>query len=148
MKSAFISQNQSEVLTVTEVCELFNLKKSSYYRWCSFGEKRVSVSKRKQLLTNSITRIFHESRQTYGSPRVWIKLSREGMECSRHEVATLMRENGLVSVHHRRKRKRITTTDSAGTSNPAPNILKRDFTCTAPNQKWVGDVTFIRTEEG
>ncbi len=59
-----------------------------------------------------------------------------------------MRKNGLISVHFKRKRKFVVTTNSAGTKVPAPNLLQQNFTAKSPNQKWVGDVTFIRSDEG
>ena len=58
-----------------------------------------------------------------------------------------MRDLKLYSVHCRRKRKVIATTDSRGNHAVADNLLKRDFTATAPNQKWVGDITYIWTQE-
>lgn len=58
-----------------------------------------------------------------------------------------MRQKGLVSCWRHKKRK-ICTTDSQHNQPVAPNRLNRDFTATAPNQKWVGDITGIWTEEG
>ena len=56
-----------------------------------------------------------------------------------------MRENGIVAI---RTRKYKVTTDSNHTLAVAPNLLDRDFSATAPNQKWAGDITYIRTSEG
>jgi putative transposase len=57
----------------------------------------------------------------------------------------LMRENSIVVI---RTRKHKVTTDSNHTLLEAPNLLDRDFTATAPNQKWAGDITYIWTSEG
>jgi len=59
-----------------------------------------------------------------------------------------MFKNKLISVYARKKRKFIPTTDSSKTKSPAPNIIARDFSATKPNEKWVGDVTFIYTRQG
>jgi transposase InsO family protein len=56
-----------------------------------------------------------------------------------------MRENGIVAI---RTRKYKVTTDSNHTLAVAPNLLDRDFSATAPNQKWAGDITYIWTSEG
>ena len=58
-----------------------------------------------------------------------------------------MRKKGLVSCWRRKKRK-VVTTDSNHNQPVAPNRLDRDFTATAVNQKWVGDITGVWTEEG
>jgi putative transposase len=52
-------------------------------------------------------------------------------------------------IHARGKRKfRVTTTDSKHNLPIAPNLLNRNFVVAAPNQAWVGDFTYIATEEG
>ena len=56
-----------------------------------------------------------------------------------------MRENGFVAI---RTRKYKATTDSNHTLAVAPNLLDRDWSATAPNQKWAGDITYIWTSEG
>jgi putative transposase len=57
-----------------------------------------------------------------------------------------MQRNGIRARGQRRFR--ITTTDSRHSLPTAPNRLERNFTTTAPNQVWVGDVTYIATDEG
>jgi putative transposase len=54
----------------------------------------------------------------------------------------VMREKGLVSCWRTKKRK-VCTTDSQHNQPVAPNRLNRDFTATAVNQKWVGDITGV-----
>ena len=57
-----------------------------------------------------------------------------------------MREHGLKS--HKRRRLRVVTTDSKHAHPVAPNVLERDFEATAPNQKWLADMTYVPTKEG
>ena len=57
-----------------------------------------------------------------------------------------MREHGLQS--HKRRRFRVVTTDSKHAHPVAPNVLERDFEATAPNQKWLADLTYVPTDEG
>ena len=95
-----------------------------------------------------IEQIFIKSRKSYGGIRVHDQLVKKDItEYSVKQVRKIMKKLGLFSVHCRRKRKVIITTDSKGNRAIAENLLKRDFAATAPNQKWVGDITYIWTEE-
>jgi putative transposase len=81
----------------------------------------------------------------YGSPRIHAELKSQGQCHGLKRVARLMREN---DIRARQKRKFKVTTDSKHSHPVAPNLLRRDFEATAPNQKWVADITFIPTREG
>lgn len=75
-------------------------------------------------------------------------MERQGVAvCSVKQIRQIMKKKGLFSVHCRKKRRVIGTTDSRANLNIAENLLKRDFTATAPNQKWVGDIIYILTDE-
>jgi putative transposase len=91
--------------------------------------------------------VFKPSHQTYGSPRIHAALGSKGVSCSRRRIARLMRKRGLVWGWRHKKRK-VVTTDSNHTQPVAPNRLDRDLTASAPNQKWVGDITGVWTDEG
>jgi putative transposase len=84
-------------------------------------------------------------RDAYGSPRVHRDLRARGLCVSKKRIERLMRENGLVA---RQKRRFVRTTDSRHTHPIAPNVLDRNFDVNQPNQAWVGDVTYIPTDEG
>ncbi|NWG32724.1 MAG: IS3 family transposase, partial [Rhodocyclaceae bacterium] len=81
------------------------------------------------------------SRGLYGSPRIHAALRAVGICCSRKRVARLMRQAGIHS--QRVVRRRTRTTDSRHCRPVAPNLLARDFSASAPNQKWVGDILGI-----
>jgi hypothetical protein len=61
-------------------------------------------------------------------------------------IGRLMREHDLGSRN--RRRFRVVTTDSKHAHPLAPNVLERDFQATAPNQKWLADLTYVPTDEG
>lgn len=90
-------------------------------------------------------RIFFAHRGVYGSPRVHVELRERGIRCSRERTARLMREMDLCA---RPKRHKPISTKRRNGTIPAPNLLNRDFTASAPNTKWVSDTTFVWTAEG
>ena len=148
MRCGFITAHVNLGLSTHELCDLLQVSRSSYYQWHGQAAKRELTATQESRLLIKIKTIFYDSQQTYGSPRVWRQLLRDGVACSRRLVARIMRQNGLISVHFKKKRRFVTTTDSSTTTAPAPNLLKQDFETTGPNEKWVGDVTYIRTAEG
>jgi transposase InsO family protein len=97
-------------------------------------------------LSDLISRIFYEHHGRYGSPRVWEELKGTyGVNMSRKRVERLMREQGLQA---RRKRKHVVTTDSGHGLSVADNLLNREFYAAGPGEKWVSDITYLRTRAG
>ncbi|MFD3782174.1 IS3 family transposase [Streptomyces sp. NPDC058612] len=64
-----------------------------------------------------------------------------GHTVNRKRVARLMRENGIVGRHLRRK-KRTTVPDRL--APPAPDLLQRDSTARHLDEKWCGDITYVQ----
>lgn len=91
-------------------------------------------------------RIIHkESRQNYGSPKVYRSLRRRGEACNHKRVERLMREN---SIRAKRVKKFKVTTNSQHSEPVAANILDRAFTVSEPDKVWVSDITYLWTAEG
>ncbi|MCG7521625.1 IS3 family transposase [Ruegeria sp. Ofav3-42] len=82
---------------------------------------------------------------SYGRPRMTEELKELGLNVGHRRVGRLMRENGIRV--ERSKRYKVTT-DSNHAFNIAPNLLNRDFRADRPNQKWVGDISYVWTREG
>ena len=126
------------------MCDVLKVSRSGYYAW------RQRVPSAREMadadLLPEIKKIFADSKQTYGSPRVHIELQADGIRVSRKRVERLMRENGLKVP--RKRKKRVVTTDSDHNLAVAPNLLDREFTAAAPNEKWVTDISYIRTDTG
>ena len=99
-----------------------------------------------QQLTAAIQTTFTRSRGTYGAPRIHAELKGRGVECSLNRVARLMRKVGIQA--RRRRAYKVTTTNSKHAYPVAPNTLNRQFWAAGPNEKWVGDITYIETREG
>ena len=142
MKFAFIDQHR-EQYPVRLMCKVLEVSHSGYYAW-----RIRPVSQREmanQKLTQEIKTVFEASRKTYGSPRIYQRLKSRGFACSENRVARLMRLADLQAKQSKRYR---STTRRHPTRPVAPNHLQRDFTATVPNEKWVTDITYIKTTEG
>lgn len=125
------------------MCRVLEVKASGYYAWR--GRKPSLRTAENKLLVEKMTVIHHESRQTYGSPKVWQQLRRAGEQVNHKRVARLMRENQLRA---KRVKKFVRTTDSRHSLPVAENVLARNFSVARPDEVWTSDITYIWTEEG
>jgi putative transposase len=128
---------------VQTLCSLLEVSRSGYYRWLAAkpsARSRADVRLKQQILT-----IHGETRGRYGTPRVHQQLAQQGESTSRKRVARLRRELGLRA--RQPKSFHVTTQSEKGLSLP-PNRLARQFTAAAPNQIWVGDITYLWTPDG
>lgn len=131
-------------LSVEAWCEALDVSPSGYYAW-----RERDISPRQQAearLGDEIERVFADSRRTYGSHRVWLKLRDDGTRTSRKRVERLMRERGLRSI--RARKRRVGLTKAGQSAYFVPNRLQQDFHATRKNEKWVTDTTYIPTREG
>lgn len=126
------------------MCKVLNESVSSYYYWL-----KEPVGKRHQEhkeLSLHIREVYEENKGCYGSPRVTAELQAKGFRVSHPRVARVMRKMGLKSIV--RQKYRIQTTDSKHTYQVSENHLDRDFTAKKTGEKWVSDLTYIKTAEG
>ncbi len=126
------------------MCRVFKVDRSSFYHWKKQGYKIRKVDKK---LNELIKNIFIAGRGNYGTRRIKSRLlSLYGLIISRRKIGTIMKELNLRAKV--KKRYKISTTDSNHNLPIAPNILKQNFCAIYPNQKYVGDITYIPTNEG
>lgn len=119
------------------------VSRSGYYEWINRPEcNRDSEDKN---LTGMIKQIFNKARGIYGTRRIVATLLQMGIHTSRRRVGCLMKQVGLVC---KTKRKFKITTNSRHDKPVAPNLLKRQFKVDQPNRYWVGDITYIPTDQG
>jgi transposase InsO family protein len=127
---------------VKRLCRLVELNRSTYYAW-----RNPALSDRyldDAWLTNEIFDIFAASRGTYGRPRVHGQLHNAGRRVGAKRVARLMAEAGWVGTHGR---KRWRSRRSCGRS-PGEDLLRRDFTATGPDERWVADISEFACRDG
>jgi len=125
------------------LCKVMCVSRSGYYSW---QNRSLSARdrERKQLIPR-VKAIHKRSRSTYGKRRIAEKLQSEGFPCGKHKAGTLMKLAGVQAKHNKKFK---ATTDSKHNLPVSPNLLKREFTVLQPNMVWVGDITYIWTEEG
>ncbi len=140
---AFIAAHEKEH-TVKAMCRVLGVERSGYYAW-----KRRPPSRREQAnaeLMEKVREAFETSRHTYGSVRIQRYWWRKGYHFSRHRIGRLMKQAHLVPLRFAKWHPR--TTRQRRGAKTAPNLLNQDFNASQPNQKWVGDITYIETAQG
>lgn len=142
MRFAFIDAKKAK-FPISDLCRVLQVQRSGYYAWHEREESTRMTDDR--VLSVEVAAVFAESKKRYGSPRVHRELRKRGRRVCRHRVARLMREQRLRA---RARRKFVRTTHSNPGLPTAPNLLNRDFTASAPNRVWAGDVTYLPTREG
>jgi len=125
------------------MCKFMKVSRSGYYEWLTALE--CNRDKENKELTSKVKAIFQEGRSNYGTRPIRKELLRQGDIASRRRIARLMNEANLVC---KTKRKFKATTDSNHNKEVAPNLLDRKFKVSAANCYWVGDISYIPTQEG
>ena len=139
----FMAEHESE-FRIQRMCRVLGVGRSGYYAWCSRpASQRVQED---EVLLVKIQQEYQISRGTYGSPRIHAALQKQGVKCSQKRVARLMRLHQITG-RKRQKRRPVTTQRDPG-AIPASNLLNQEFYASAPDQKWVSDITYIETAEG
>lgn len=84
--------------SVRRMCQVLGVSRSGYYAWRSRGPSARQMAN--QALVHHIVAIHQQSRETYGSPRVYHELRDAGHGCGINRVARLMRREGIVVFHY------------------------------------------------
>jgi transposase InsO family protein len=143
----FIDDHRDEY-GVEPICEVLPIAPSTYHTWAARRrdpDLRPARAKRDAELRADIRRVWGDNYEVYGARKVWRQLQREEVEVARCTVERLMREMGVCGVVRGRKCKTTVADDVA--ERPL-DLVKREFTATAPNQLWVADLTYVATWAG
>jgi putative transposase len=128
---------------VTFMCDYLDVSRSGYYRWRD--AEPSSRTTEDLAFTAIITTIYRQARGNPGVRRVRAGLAALGHLLSHKRVYRLMQAAGLQERHPRAWKR---TTIGADHPVPAPDLIGRDFTAAAPNTRWCGDVTYVKTWDG
>jgi len=144
VKYAWIFEHR-QVYSTTMMCDLLSVSRSGLYQAVTRGQSARRLDE--QEVVDEIRRAQIKHRGRYGRRRMTPEVSEAlGRPVNHKRVGRLMRKHDLRS--RKRRPFRVRTTDSKHTHPIASNVLERDFNATAPNQKWLADLTYIPTAEG
>jgi transposase InsO family protein len=140
----FIEAEKVERRNVARACELMEVSRSAFYDWHAHRPSRRALDD--EALGARIAEIHAESRGTYGWPRVYAQLRREGVHVGPKRVARIMRQRGLIG----RCKRRWTKTTDPDPEAAAVDRLKRAFGpgTVEVDRVYVGDITYVWTWEG
>jgi transposase InsO family protein len=123
------------------------VSQSWFYKW---RDRQPTPRQQRRVALDAAVKVsFDDSGGTpgtYGSPRVFADLAEAGWEVSVNTVAASMARQGLQGRSPKRKRRSLTRPDKAAA--PISDLVKRDFSAEATDQRWCGDLTEIPTDEG
>jgi putative transposase len=143
VKFEFIAKHRG-IWPVTWMCGVLDVSPSGFYSWRSRPPSDRALYDEE--LIRDIRRSFCDSGETCGVRRIWLDLLDWGHDVGRERAARLVRSLRLLAQPKRRRRP--VDKGQRLESAIAPNSLDREFTATAPNQKWVADFTYVWTAEG
>ncbi|EFB9186513.1 IS3 family transposase [Escherichia coli] len=144
MKYVFIEKHQSE-FSIKAMCRVLRVARSGWYTWC---QRRTRISTRQQFRQHCdsvVLAAFTRSKQRYGAPRLTDELRAQGYPFNVKTVAASLRRQGLRA---KASRKFSPVSYRAHGLPVSENLLEQDFYASGPNQKWAGDITYLRTDEG
>ncbi len=123
------------------MCRVLRVARSGWYVWC---QRRHQPGPRQQfrlICDEAVGKAFTEAKQRYGAPR----LADELPEYNIKTIAASLRRQGLRAKATRR----FSPVSYREHGLPvSENLLKQDFYASGPNEKWAGDITYLRTDEG
>ena len=128
-----------EKYSIFEMCRFFKVSRSGYYDFV----RRLGRKPKDEDLAGLIGQCQESCKRTYGYRRVAIWLDRNGVHHNPKTVLRVMQKYGLLSVIRRRKYQTY-----SNVLHRYPNTLNRDFRAVRPNQKWVTDISYIKTGQG
>ena len=131
------------LVSVSGILKKLDVSRSGYHAW----KKRVPLdtSVRRTVLKEKIQRIYENSHQNYGAPKITAELRKSGERVSEKTVGNYMRQMGIKAQW---VKPYIQTTIDSDFSQELKNILNEEFNPTQPDAVWCSDITYIWTFEG
>jgi len=146
----FVADN-SATFEVKRLCELVEIERSSYYAWLNAAPAREARAADDAALAERIKAV-HAADNTQGAPRITAELNAQlgdsapvGERVNHKRVARVMRLEGIRGYM---KKRRVRTTIPEPSGQKHPDLLKRDFTAERPNERYVGDITYLPLADG
>ena len=125
--------------SISEMCRFFDVSRSGYYDYV----KRMDIPAKDLPLAEKIKECQIKNGKTYGYRRVHIWLEKQGIHHDPKTILRVMQKYNLLSVIRRKRYRKY-----GEHIHRYPNLLNRDFKAERPNQKWVTDISYIKTGQG
>lgn len=137
----FIDDHRTE-FSVKRMCTVLKVRRSSYYKWVANTARREQHIRADELLGARIRIAFEAEGGLYGAKRIAALLSCQTPDqpVNHKRVARVMKALGLAGFT---KKRRVRTTVSDPHRRVFDDLLGRDFTAARPNEKLVGDITYL-----
>jgi transposase-like protein len=142
MKYAYVESLKGKH-AIHKMCAWLNVSRSGYYKW--HNREPSDQALQRELVRQTVQQTFERFKQRYETPRITVELNEAGIPCSLNHVASLMAESGL-KARNRKNYKYFPSPNAI--HHVSDNVLGRDFSTTAPDEKWVSDITYIKLERG
>jgi hypothetical protein len=139
----FVADHQTRY-GVKRLCTIIGLARSSYCYWKATADDRAARDAVDRALAGQIRRVHAGSDGTDGAPRITAELNDTGQRVNHKRVARVMRRFGVQGL---RLRRRVQTTIADPAASKAPDLIGRDFSAPAVNQRYLGDITYLPVGE-
>lgn len=127
--------------SIHTLCDAMDVPRSTFYNHLLRNKKKhKSYVQRREVLREKIQQIYDDSKQIFGAQKILAVLQEQGVKTSIKMVRQLMRDMGIESIRQHSKK-------LYDKEHKRKNIVDQKFTTTAPNQVWVGDITYFRLHE-
>lgn len=140
-----VGARKADGFAVTRACEVMGVSTSAYYAWADKARQGPSEEELREQRVLARIKQVHAAHPDYGSPRITAELARQGEPANHKMVERLMATHHIVARRHRRRR---CTTKPDRAAPPLPDLVGRLFDPDQLDHTWVGDVTYIPTDEG
>ena len=121
------------------MCRVLSVSRSGFYAWLK--RPVCQRDQRRALVGTAVETAYTQFKKRYGAPRLTVELNEKGIPCSLNHVAALLQERGLRARNGKGFRYCART---EARTNVSDNLLRRNFAASAPNLKWVSDITYIK----
>ena len=129
---------------IKTVCDTLQVSRSAYYAYCKGNT--YAISDAQESLYIQVAQVFHVHKKRYGSRRVCKELENQGLKVGRYATRTAMKAQALRAIQPKSFVPK--TTNSNHKLGYSPNLLAHKAFPTAPNQVYVGDITYLPTTYG
>ena len=143
MRCEFIKAHRGEFGPIRKACEILRVSRSEYYDYLNRPKSNAQIGR--EALEGFVVEKFELHKGRYGYRRINRELRRDGIVVSEKRVLAVMRRLGLQAKGTARKHGRAKPVEKG---DPRVNLINRVFDVDARNRLWVGDITYIDTDEG